>query len=1608
MHPAGLVRGLLRQPPAMTARRVAGPDAHLARLADAVGIAPRYVDGFGRLRRPSIGTRRAILAAFGLAADSAEAVETQKRLPLPPYFVAEADEPSTLPLHGAAQPDRRTIRITDERNAAVDRSVDIVATDTGPALALPPLSAGYYRLQFADAPDETVTWLLVAPPRCWQPEALERGERLWGVTAQVYGLRSARGEAIGDLSDVGDLASQVADLGAAFLGLSPLHALFPSDRSKISPYSPSSRLFLDPLYIDPAAIDRRAAAAPGPGPTVPAGGLLVDYEAAWRHRAAVLEQLWLERRGREDLAFTQFVEERGGPLTLHATFEALSEHFRDQGCLWSGDWPAPFRNCLSPEVRDFAAAHADRVRFHAWLQYEADRQLATAAERARAMPIGLYRDLAVGPDRAGSEVWAQPAAFAESLAVGAPPDLLGPQGQNWGLPPPNPTTMAMDGFAAFRNLVAANLRHAGAIRIDHAFQLQRLFVIPAGATAADGAYVAYPFDALLAVLRIESHRARGLVIAEDLGTAPEGFSDAIIASGLLSYRLLPFERTADGGFRSPRSYPSSALAAMSTHDLPTFRGWWAGADIAAREKLGIFSRRRAQDERSKRARDRAALAAALAEEGLAPSPEPPQAPPLEPATRFLARTASALVAVQLEDMAGELDQANLPGTVEEYPNWRRRLSMTNEALFAAGGTLARTAAAIAEEGRSSGATSRNSAVLNATYRLQFNQSFTFDDACAMVPYLSALGISHVYASPIHQARAGSTHGYDIVDHAAVSAELGGEEGLRRLGAELHRHGLGLILDIVPNHMGIGGADNRDWLSVLEWGPQSPAASVFDIDWRRPDADGKLVVASLGSPYGEALDKGELKLVFEPAEGSFSIWYWEHRFPLAPSTYPMILDRICDEQPALAEAAATLRDLRNTAGAGPIEQARKARADIAAIAKDATVAAAVAAQIEAVNAEPEFLHRLLEAQHYRLVHWRVGSDAINYRRFFDIDDLAGVRVEEPAVFDRTHALIDRLVRDGIVAGLRIDHIDGLADPAGYLAALRRKVGPEVYVVVEKILEPGEELPRWPIAGTTGYDVLGLLDGVFVDAAHERSMDGTYRRAAGVGGDFEDELRTVKAMILDTLFAGERDALVARLKDSADADRHTRDFSANTLRRALTEIVAALPVYRTYRDAGTVSQQDRDIIVTTVAAAKERTGLPDGSAHDFIAGLLLADGAGAEADLRRRFQQLTGPVMAKSLEDTLFYRWVRLVALNEVGSDPGRFGVRRRAFHDAMTARAAEWPHALTATATHDTKRGEDTRLRIAALSEMPAEWSRAWQRWRRLVRPLLQEIDDRPAPDANDQYLLLQTILGAWPMAMLDGAAAADCKDFLARLEAYAEKALREAKRHSSWLSVHTGYEAATKQLLARLIVPGSPFIDTFAPLARRLARLGAAASLSRTVLKCTVPGIPDIYQGSEFWDLSLVDPDNRRPVDYAARLAALDAAARADPADLLRDWRSGAVKQALLARLLQLRSAHPALFALGDYRPLAVRGPRQRHVLAFMRSAEGARLVVVAGRLFGALLGDGEDLLPPVDVWHDTAVDLPPGSWTDVLTGRPAHHGDLRELLARLPVAVLLEKRDGG
>jgi len=1622
-------------------------DDIVGQIAELVGIAERFRDQTGAVVETRFSSKRAILEGLGLQITSeAEARETLARVEslkkglIPALIPTEAGRPFRVPLRGVGE-GSAVWRINEESGAARDGRAS-VATAAGASLPLPALPAGYHRLQVRIGDRTGQATIVAAPRRCWEPRPVREGARLWGTTAQIYSLRSARNLGIGDYTDVGDLATGTAEFGASFLGLSPVHALFAADRTKISPYSPSSRLFLETIFIDPTAMDGFAES--DAARLLEESGLqehlaslreapLVDHAAVWDLKRPLLDALWAEfQRAGDRPAFESFRREGGDPLEAHATFEALSEHFRQEGRWWLGDWPEAFREAGSEEVRSFQRDDTQIVAFHAWLQWLADRQLGQAAARARiaGMTIGLYRDLAVGADSGGSEVWTHPERFAPGLSVGSPPDPFGPKGQNWGLPPFNPLALEEQGLAAFRALVSANMRHAGAIRLDHAFQLQRLFLIPSGQPASSGAYVSYPFEAMLAVLRLESNRARSLVIAEDLGTGPEGFSEAIMESGILSYRVLWFEREGSA-FKRPASYPRSALAVFTTHDLPTFRGWWRGLDIDLRQTLGVNVQDTADRDRAARAEDLREFSRALGDEGVLASAEPPVDPPLEATIRYLARTPSVLVGLQIEDASGELNQANLPGQDQGHPNWRRRLGTSLETIVAPGSDLAKLAAALTEEGR--GTQPRSSALAapppRATYRLQFHKDFTFDHAARIVPYLTRLGVSHLYASPIHTARPGSVHGYDIVDHSRINPELGGEEGFVRLTDSLKEHGLGLILDIAPNHMGIGGADNAWWLSVLEWGEISPLGRAFDIDWERLGAHRKLIVPFLGDRYGEALEKGDLKLTFHADEGSFSVWHWEHRFPVCPLSYPIVLDRALAALPdgetresaemlAVSERLRTMNEETSAEkrAAFPAEcEALKQRL-ARAVADSPALRHAIERAVSLVNGTagvPESfgtLHRILESQSYRVAYWRVAASDINYRRFFDINALAGLRVEDPEIFESSHATVFRLVRDGRIQGLRIDHIDGLADPEGYARALQAAVGPGFYIAVEKILEPGEGLRPWPIAGTTGYDVLNLIDGVFVDPGAADRFERLYREATGVEGRYGLLLRGAKAEILETSFASELEVLTSDLKRLADSDRRTRDYTMYAIRRALVEIVARFPVYRTYLGEAEPAPEDRALVEETVEAAKRWSALPDRTVHDFVSSCLLDAEARDEATrrdaelvrrFRRRFQQLTGPVMAKSLEDTLFYRYVRLLSLNEVGGDPHHFGVSPEHFHRINQERARAWPHAMIATATHDTKRGEDARARLNALSEMPDAWEESLRGWRTIAAPHVRT-DAEEAPDANDRFLLLQAILGAWPFELLDEADETEAVTwFRERIEDFATKALRESKRHTSWVHVDEGYEAATLGLVRALLQPDSAFLAEFRPLARRLALIGMLTGLSRTVLKTTLPGIPDVYQGTELWDLSLVDPDNRRPVDYNGRIRSIET--QEPISTLLARWQDGRIKQQVLARLLADRAATPSLYASGDYQVLKARGPLAAHLIGYSRSFGSERLVAVVPRLVANLIT--QDAAPLGAVWQDTSLAIRSGRWRDVVTGDAVEIGADRAavsaLFSTLPFCVL-------
>lgn len=909
-------------------------------------------------------------------------------------------------------------------------------------------------------------------------------------------------------------------------------------------------------------------------------------------------------------------------------------------------------------------------------------------------------------------------------------------------------------------------------------------------------------------------------------------------------------------------------------------------------------------------------------------------------------------------------------------------------------------------------------VPRATARLQFTGEFRFADATAVVPYLAGLGISHLYASPFLKARPGSSHGYDIIDHTRFNPELGEEADFEAMVAALHAHGMGLILDFVPNHMGVGGADNPWWLDVLEWGEASPYAPFFDINWEA-GADGGLLLPVLGDQYGAVLERGELQLRLD--EGGFSVWYFTHRFPVAVRDYPRLLrlawDRVeqVEDRQRLGEVAnafaAIAQPGRNIQKQALVRRdAEERKQQLARLVQDREpVRLGIDRMLERFNGEagrPDSfrdLHQLLERQAYRVAFWRVAADEINYRRFFDINELAGLRIERPELFELAHQLVFRLIGEGKLQGLRIDHIDGLYDPEAYaeqlqnrgayltdraLAAVPQEPGAPrldapLYVVVEKILARHEHLREaWPVNGTTGYEFMVQLAGLFVDPAAEAVLTETYAQFLEREAPFEEMQIAAKRLILAYNLSAELNVLAQELHSLARQSWATRDHTRTGIRRALTDVISHFPVYRTYVTEKGATEEDRRYIDWAVARARrDAEAAVDLSVYDFIHAALTGDLARDKArgyrpaDVTRiamKAQQLTGPVMAKAVEDTLFYRYVRLVCLNEVGGDPDRFGLSPAAFHKGNQERLRHWPHQLLATATHDHKRGADTRVRIAVLSEMPEEWARAAKRWSRLNRlKKRQGGDERPAPGRNDEYLLYQTLVGAWPLDL----AATDAdglRAFAERVQGYMLKAVRESKYRSNWAQPNADYEEALARFVGGILDPerSAAFLEDLAAFVAKVAPAGAVNGLAQTLLKATAPGVPDLYQGEEYWDLSLVDPDNRRPVDWPARHRSLEAGT--PPADLLAEWRDGRVKQHVLAAALRDRRDRHALYAEGEYVPVEASGAQADRVLAFLRRREGQVALVVVPRLALALLGDGAaSPAIPAEAWGDTVLHLP-------------------------------------
>lgn len=940
-----------------------------------------------------------------------------------------------------------------------------------------------------------------------------------------------------------------------------------------------------------------------------------------------------------------------------------------------------------------------------------------------------------------------------------------------------------------------------------------------------------------------------------------------------------------------------------------------------------------------------------------------------------------------------------------------------------------------------------------TYRLQFNRWFTFAQAREIVAYLHELGVSDVYASPYFQASPDSLHGYDITDHNKLNPAIGSRADYDAWIAQLHAHGMGHVLDFVPNHVGIADSRNEWWMDVLENGPSSRYAPYFDIDWepRISHLRDKVLLPILSDQYGCVLERGEFQVRFE--EGTFYLLYGERRLPIAPGTYRYILDVALKnlaeyrDEDFYAEVQSILTALeylpkRNEPDPKRIAEREREKEIIKRrlerrCAEAPEVQRAIERallQINGKRGDPrsfDKLDELLNAQSYRLAFWRVAAEEINYRRFFDVNDLAAIRVELPKVFDAVHGLVFELVSTGAVTGLRIDHPDGLYLPREYFVKLQQRSakalgtalprdGRAIYMLAEKILTGSETLRKdWSVHGTTGYDFANHAMQLLVDSSAETAITKTFHRFIGHSIPFSHVLYAKKLLVMKLSLANDVDVLGNMLDRLSEQDRRYRDFTLEALSRAVRETIACFPVYRTYVEPDQpVSDEDEQIVERAIAAAKRRNPAIDESIFNFLRDVLLfrssqnfdTAGRAAYTHFILKFQQTTAPVMAKGLEDTMFYIYNRLPALNEVGGEPQQFGFSVDVFHERNLDRQRDWPATLLATSTHDTKRSEDVRARIVAISEIPELWRRSLQRWGTANHRWKRMVNDLEAPDSNEEYLLYQTLLGTWPMQANGEPEPVPAPEYIKRIQAYMAKALKEAKINTSWIQPNEEWDAAMHDFVARILDSSSrnKFLPIFLPAAKEIIRLGAINSLTQTLLKLTSPGVPDTYQGTEIWDYSLVDPDNRRPVDYELRRKMLKSLSSATPGELMQTWPDGRIKLFLTKHLLQLRRGHTDLFERGEYLPLHTSGTFAESCVSFVRRLDVNWIAVIAPRL-SSRIG-----FPPIgDAWQDTAIQLPETfslkDAHDLFTCQPIRHQKrqvaVRDVFSALPFAVISNLR---
>lgn len=1599
------------------------------------------------------------------------------------------------------------------------------------------LDPGYHRLHLTITEESgncRGNWqaqLVVVPDKCYLPESMEGGHRTWGPAVHLASLRSSRNWGVGDFSDLKELVDWCATEGAGWLSLKPLQRVRTTILSKTGWPAVSSRSFIDPIYLDVEKIAdfseseeiRRSVLAPQfqERTQVLRDLPVVDYLAVASLKKSVLSALYKHFR-QEHLntasaraeEFRRFQADGGQHLELFARHEALSDWFDESdNCPSWTSWPEAYRQPGSPAVEEFAAANRERVEYFQYLQWQIDVQLQEAGRRCLELelPIGLALTMPFGIDRQGADTWQFRALFAEDGSAGSQPVDSTHLGDCWETAALLPRRLKEKAYQPLIDALRLCMRHAGALNVEYICSYNRAFFIPDGLEPDESTYWRYCLDDILGIIALESHRQRCMVIGRDLDIGfrrhPENEETllAMTDRGIFLHTSL-YRQKHGSAYEPPSTHPAQALFTFAQDNLPSWRAYWLGHDLSM-QNLDSSNKDLRDKLMSERIHNRMELLRLLESEDLLPhgvTIDPlsvADASPHLAAAVYAAMAASPcqLIQFDFEDAMPECSAIAPTTWLKKLPADLRDLSehygvqalvkqmRTRRSIYRSEGKLQSDSRGITKQ------------IPASTYRLQFNRDFTFARAAQLVPYLSRLGISHLYASPLLKARPGSKHCYDIVSHKELNPELGTIDDFRHLVSELRRHGMGLILDVVPNHMGIG-KDNPWWMDVLENGPASLFADYFDIDWNpvKPELKGKVLLPLLGESYGRCLTGGQLKLCFRPHEGRLFLQYYEHEFPINPASYPIVLghrldvlkERLGKDNLDVLEFQSILAALERLPNhiepVGFAERLREKHFQLVRLSALCSRNGDIAEFINQNLRDFEYkendsttahrLHDLLQVQAYRLATWRVASDEINYRRFFDVNSLAAIRVEDARVFLEVHELLFQLIQEKLVDGLRIDHPDGLFDPAAYFAKLQScsatrlglvNVGSEqydagsdklpFYIVVEKVLAPFEHLEAdFAVSGTTGYDFLNAVNQLLVYSANESRLQKIYEEFTGQNLDYDKLKYVCRTLILETVLNSELHVLANRLNKISESNWFSRDYTFNSLRHALSQIVTHFPVYRTYATPQRIDKTARQYIDWAVKQAKKRSVVVDNSIYDFIRSVLAMEpidsSYGKESESRQlqndiqlfamQFQQFTGPVMAKSIEDTLFYRYNRLISLNEVGGEPHRFGSTINAFHHQNQERQRRRPHELIATSSHDTKRSEDVRARLAVLSEIPTVWRDTTLSWAMANSNYKTLLDEMKAPDTNDEYMLYQILVGAFPYGQYHRQAIASFKE---RLIDFALKAAREAKQYTSWIRENHAYEQALTKFIDKFVSgmeSNEDFLTGFARFHKPLCEAGFINTLVQTALKMTSPGIPDIYQGNELLDLSLVDPDNRRPVDFAKREAYLEEIARfteenfpawqSDSSDARRtadcdsflqaiekDWTDGRAKLYLTARALAYRKANPELFTRGKYTALEVNGSGKQHLVAFLREHGKERLLVAAPLHTATLLnkddltryfqGSWAEALRQDETWLDTEIILPegpmPSQWRNLLTGErictPVGNVLANTIFKQFPVALL-------